>query len=822
MAECRDFFDDSSAGPSRSNALSNDTSPSDLSRGKKDEGLELTLGPSNFSGTSVSPPRQQPDMVRAAPAYSFLQRQPSGNLASCMSATAHTSHTPLLQTDGPNLASRQHDVAASLSRQQSGNFACAGEHPPPTYGSQADATLPVKALLPEGNSTFPSRDQIWQNLQRSSTLFEHPQHSNDASAMLSRRAASMQVVFPRNGVDDSEHFQIRRSCSNGLLAHAIPRQLSNIESSMDRSPQRNMVFSSHPHQEELEDLQKRKELQAQRRLVARKRRKNIIEEKQNKKGRQSSGLLRTGSRHSISPSEKSSKGEDDAAPADNNCMSSDDVKSGRSDDVKKGIQELKQGSKHDMRASSNEDAERLSQDMQLDGGSPNHPNETCSGSAEEQTQNFVPNEHDSGNHGSLTSCELEQSAGLISKCSVASNLLSSTSNEHENGKPHAVTMMNDHAGMPASEAEGAKHSPSSETDCAVKSGISMDASKEGGEMRRMMSSSFSNGSTGCPPLLFSSMQFADAAVASEPVFPFSYIMRNPPVGNCQKGSSMQTLPTVHGACPPVTSTSVGTFPLPSGAFLSQTTSATKDFIGDSEGKGGRNERSAFSFLPRTTSNSKHISEEPHYSGAHPDFQACLPASQLSSTSTIMSDASNGKNLLLERQPSRPLGGRLLSQNSCIVDQAVVCLRQEKILLSQSRVSVPFETPNLRLGKSNFKQEEGMKQEEGSSESQLASEHSCVDASYAQSAAIERQRSGSFSDLPWVTTTGKGPNGKTINGVMYIAEGRHVRLVCSCHGKHMSPVEFVEHSGSSDLSYPERKIVVSPSPHLNYQVTSTPV
>lgn len=73
-------------------------------------------------------------------------------------------------------------------------------------------------------------------------------------------------------------------------------------------------------------------------------------------------------------------------------------------------------------------------------------------------------------------------------------------------------------------------------------------------------------------------------------------------------------------------------------------------------------------------------------------------------------------------------------------------------------------------------------------------------------------SGTSPDLPWVTCKGAGPNGKAISGVLYKYNKGQVRIVCACHGRHMSPSEFVQHAGSEDLSNPEKSIVVGPFPH----------
>ncbi|XP_078153456.1 putative interactor of JAZ isoform X2 [Carex rostrata] len=64
-------------------------------------------------------------------------------------------------------------------------------------------------------------------------------------------------------------------------------------------------------------------------------------------------------------------------------------------------------------------------------------------------------------------------------------------------------------------------------------------------------------------------------------------------------------------------------------------------------------------------------------------------------------------------------------------------------------------------------------------------------------------SGSRPDLPWVTTTGSGPNAKTISGVTYRygPAKEQLRIVCACHGTHLSPEEFVHHA-SADVANSE--------------------
>ncbi|XP_010924563.2 protein NINJA homolog 1-like [Elaeis guineensis] len=58
--------------------------------------------------------------------------------------------------------------------------------------------------------------------------------------------------------------------------------------------------------------------------------------------------------------------------------------------------------------------------------------------------------------------------------------------------------------------------------------------------------------------------------------------------------------------------------------------------------------------------------------------------------------------------------------------------------------------------------------------------------------------GSYPELPWVSTTAPGPNGKTISGVTYKYNRNQIKIVCACHGSHMTPEEFIQHA-SADAS-----------------------
>lgn len=69
----------------------------------------------------------------------------------------------------------------------------------------------------------------------------------------------------------------------------------------------------------------------------------------------------------------------------------------------------------------------------------------------------------------------------------------------------------------------------------------------------------------------------------------------------------------------------------------------------------------------------------------------------------------------------------------------------------------------------------------------------------------------MEDMPCVSTKGKGPNGKRIQGFLYrYRKGEEVRILCVCHGSFLTPAEFVKHAGGGDVDHPLKHIVVSPS------------
>lgn len=76
--------------------------------------------------------------------------------------------------------------------------------------------------------------------------------------------------------------------------------------------------------------------------------------------------------------------------------------------------------------------------------------------------------------------------------------------------------------------------------------------------------------------------------------------------------------------------------------------------------------------------------------------------------------------------------------------------------------------------------------------------------------LQSHNSLPLPQMPYVSTTGNGPNGKTINGFLYRYTKSEVSIVCVCHGSRFSPAEFVQHAGGTDVSHPLRHITVIPS------------
>lgn len=78
------------------------------------------------------------------------------------------------------------------------------------------------------------------------------------------------------------------------------------------------------------------------------------------------------------------------------------------------------------------------------------------------------------------------------------------------------------------------------------------------------------------------------------------------------------------------------------------------------------------------------------------------------------------------------------------------------------------------------------------------------------APLECNGASPLPQMPCVSTTGNGPNGKTITGFLYRYTKTEVCIVCVCHGTSFSPAEFVKHAGGVDVEHPLRHITIVPS------------
>ncbi|KAL0699341.1 hypothetical protein Bca4012_055463 [Brassica carinata] len=68
----------------------------------------------------------------------------------------------------------------------------------------------------------------------------------------------------------------------------------------------------------------------------------------------------------------------------------------------------------------------------------------------------------------------------------------------------------------------------------------------------------------------------------------------------------------------------------------------------------------------------------------------------------------------------------------------------------------------------------------------------------------------LAQMPCVTSTGNGPDGRTVNGFLYRYSKSEISIICVCHGTSFSPAEFIVHAGGTHVSHPLRHITVVPS------------
>ncbi|CAN8230115.1 unnamed protein product [Cochlearia groenlandica] len=90
-------------------------------------------------------------------------------------------------------------------------------------------------------------------------------------------------------------------------------------------------------------------------------------------------------------------------------------------------------------------------------------------------------------------------------------------------------------------------------------------------------------------------------------------------------------------------------------------------------------------------------------------------------------------------------------------------------------------------------EDALERPTGDNNNNTAFSFDLSDIKPGMAADVKFGGSGARPNLPWVSTTGSGPHGRTISGVTYRYNANEIKIVCACHGSHMSPEEFVRHA-----------------------------
>ncbi|KAL0315672.1 UNVERIFIED_CONTAM: Ninja-family protein [Sesamum radiatum] len=127
----------------------------------------------------------------------------------------------------------------------------------------------------------------------------------------------------------------------------------------------------------------------------------------------------------------------------------------------------------------------------------------------------------------------------------------------------------------------------------------------------------------------------------------------------------------------------------------------------------------------------------------------------------------------------------------VPDAYSVYLANMAVIPHKSPESTQFDGRAAEHGKSYGKQQVA---EEGSS-SHTEGDLKGSNAIHQGKDASDQPRAESTpSEFPAIRP---GPNGRTISGVTYRYSPTQIRIVCACHGSHMSPEEFVRHAGEEN-------------------------
>ncbi|KAH7440178.1 hypothetical protein KP509_04G095100 [Ceratopteris richardii] len=186
-------------------------------------------------------------------------------------------------------------------------------------------------------------------------------------------------------------------------------------------------------------------------------------------------------------------------------------------------------------------------------------------------------------------------------------------------------------------------------------------------------------------------------------------------------------------------------------------------------------------------------KEPKVLVGFPGFVSSASSSQAhASLVSAKPSSASGTKEDVGHEPPKFGGGRL---NSSAVQQHV-----------QSRNIIE---PN-NIGQEEFRRAIGSHFHQGTTENVSVLESLGEDMSFLQSGVAPGLKfggTGTMPNLPWVHTTGS--NGRTINGVLYKLNETQLKVVCACHGKHMSPVEFQQHASNVEVVNADKNVVVNP-------------
>ncbi|KAH7283510.1 hypothetical protein KP509_34G010700 [Ceratopteris richardii] len=744
MAQCQNFFDDTSPTVCRSSCSDGrPRSPALPADEGEDHCLELRLG---LSGDVSRTKRHE--MVRPIPLY------------------------------------------PSVTKQRSGNYAIAPGSAP-VFKGHCDASVAEKVLFSKDSafSTPPlvSREQVWQSLQSSKTVLgcdsspTKPFFDESYSCLPGRRSTSVQIIMPKKEVSELGVFPIRRSCSNDIPETLLSRHPSaGDENNLDENPDPAHYAACRRRQDALE-RQEKKEMQAQRRFEARKRRRLLIE-KQQKKGRENTGLNNNGLVASI---EKAS------IP----LGSSMDRRCGAEYLPLRELKPIKLGDDHIQGKNVGKDTgnSKALNALGMDRGdaeagkvesvptvqsgvgsvkmlAPMETEDLSSGSRHEQ-------DHLSNKQQGMAFSDLpgHNVQAVADKCEDVQTRRSYYSESESSDAKEKESLEH--------ESSTQKSSTENHLDCSLS--VSTSPSSKPVLSRRTPAS-----------ILHSSVKALE--VTSTPCssqFPSSMPTRRDGFNGLSPASSNDRISMLSREVPSnfTIKRSVGVF---------------------AEGKWSIPDKDPASSLPvrRTASNINEMMADKQCPSKNLEMFDTLSASHMKFATMFQND----------RQPQK-YGKSDLHENGAKLELGLLSSWKEKSV-PESKASCSMGstwTPSMIMKPTAVKQEEDMMWST-QSESHGACHQQAPGADEVELARPnERHLSESFSRLPQVTTTGRGPTGRTINGVMYVVGGHSVRIICRCHGKHMSPLQFVEHAGSNDLSNPLRSIVMSPSPLLN-RLASTPV